>query len=480
MNFALIFYMIGWILEAEAVLLLPAGITALICHESCSSAIFITAVICAVPGLLLLLFRRPARREFSLKEGYLTVALSWILLSLTGMLPFLISGEIADPINAFFETVSGFTTTGSSILTDIDHMPHGLLFWRSFMHWIGGMGILVFVISVVPLVGGTRMNLMKAESPGPSVTRILPTAKNSARILYVIYGAMTLTQIGLLLASGMQPFDALTISFGTAGTGGFGVNNTSCAGYTAVQQGIIAVFMILFGVNFNAWFFMVQKKWKSVIGMEEVRYYLLIIAAATLLITLNIRNAFPSINEAFRQAFFQVGSIITTTGYSTVDFNTWPALSGTILVLLMFIGACSGSTGGGIKVCRFIILVRVVRRELRSYLYPGAVTAIRLDGRKVERPLLTGIYSFMAVYFLIFAASMMIVSLDGFDFTTNFTAVAATLNNVGPGLSLVGPEDNFSFFSGLSRFVLSLDMLIGRLEIFPFLMLFIPRAWKKF
>lgn len=479
MNFALVFYIIGWMLDMESLMMLAAGLTAVIYHEDCHMAIFASAVLCFALGTVMIL-RPPARREFTLKEGYLTVSLCWIILSLTGMMPFLLSGAIPDPVNAFFETVSGFTTTGSSILEDIDHFPHGLLFWRSFTHWIGGMGILVLVISVIPVVGGTRMNLMKAESPGPSVTRILPTAKNSARILYIMYFSMTAVQVILLLLTGMPVFDSITITFGTAGTGGFGVSNASCADYTAVQQVIITIFMILFGVNFNAFFLLLRRKWKSAFDIEEIRYYLIIIAAATVLIAGNIRSMYRSIGEALQQAFFQVGSIITTTGFCTTDYNGWPALSCTILVLLMFIGACSGSTGGGIKICRFIVMLKAVRREIRSYIYPGAVTPMRLDGKKVDQSLLQAVYSFLVLYFLVFVGSMLLVSLDGYDFTTNFTAVAATLNNVGPGLSLVGPVDNFAFFSGPSRFVLALDMLIGRLEIFPFIMLFIPRAWKKF
>ena len=456
-----------------------SGCVALIYQEDCYMVIFLAALICFVLGTLLIV-RKPAHREFSLKEGYLAVSLCWIIMSLTGMLPFLFSGAIPDPINAFFETVSGFTTTGSSILTDVESMPRGLLFWRSFTHWIGGMGILVLVISVIPIVGGTRMNLMKAESPGPSVTRMLPTAKNSARILYIMYFVLSASQAVLLLINGMPAFDALTITFGTAGTGGFGVSNASCAGYTALQQMIIAIFMILYGVNFSAYFFLIRRKWRDAAGIEEVRYYLIVIAVATAVITWNIRSSCGSLWESFRLAFFQVSSIITTTGFCTTNFNDWPVLSCTILVLLMFIGACSGSTGGGIKVCRIVVMTKAIRREVRPYLYPGAVTPIRLDGKKVSNSLLRSIYSYLALYCLIFIGSLLIVSLDGYDFTTNFTAVAATLNNIGPGLSLVGPAENFSFFSGLSRFILSMDMLIGRLEIFPFLMLFLPRAWKKF
>ncbi len=479
MNYSLIFYIIGWMLDLEAGMLCLSGCTALIYHEDCYKWIFLTALICLVFGSILI-FRKPSNKEFSLKEGYLAVSLSWIIMSLTGMLPFLLSGAIPDPINAFFETVSGFTTTGSSILTDIESMPHGLLFWRSFTHWVGGMGILVLVISVIPVVGGTRMNLMKAESPGPSVTRILPTAKNSARILYMMYFVLSAAQVIMLLISGMPVFDSLTITFGTAGTGGFGVSSASCADYTAVQQVIITIFMILFGINFNAYFFIITRKWRDASAIEEIRYYLLFIAAAIVIITTNIRGLYDSLGESLLNASFQVGSIITTTGFCTTDFNTWPALSCSILVILMFIGACSGSTGGGIKVCRIVVLAKASYREARSYIYPNVVTPIRLDGKRVSDSLLRSIYSYLAVYCLIFVGSVLIVSLDGYDFTTNFTAVAATLNNVGPGLSMVGPAENFAFFSGLSRIVLSLDMLIGRLEIFPVLLLFFPSAWKKF
>ncbi|MBR2737026.1 MAG: TrkH family potassium uptake protein [Firmicutes bacterium] len=479
MNLPLIFYIVGWMLNTEALFMAPSILVSLIYGESCSS-LLISALICLGCGAALTI-RKPQNRNFTLKEGYLSAALVWIIMSLTGMLPFLLSRSITDPVEALFEAMSGFTTTGASILSDIEALPHGVFFWRSTTHWIGGMGVLVFLIAIIPLFGGSKMNLMKAESPGPSITRILPTAKETAGALYKIYIGMTLLQILLLLAGGMPAFDALTITFGTAGTGGFGVLNDSCASYSAYSQIVITVFMILFSINFNAYFYLLRRKWKESISIEEVRWYLLIIAAATAVIAFSIRDLYSSTGQTILQAAFQAASIISTTGFSTTDFGIWPVLACEILILLMFIGACSGSTGGGFKVCRIVVLVKTLGNELLQYIYPGSVRQVRMDGKKTEDSVRRSIHVFLAAYVMIFIVSVLLISItDHYDFLSNFTAVAATIGNIGPGLGEVGPASNFSGYSDFSQLVLIFDMPAGRLEIFPVLLLLYPPAWKRF
>ena len=479
MNFSLIFYIIGWSLNADAAFMLPPVLVSLIYGESIR-ALLLSALICLICGITLTC-RRPANRYFTLKESYLTAALTWIILSLGGMLPFLLSGSITSPVNALFESVSGFTTTGASILADVEAVPHGILFWRSMTHWIGGMGVLVFLIAIIPLFGGSKMNLMKAESPGPSVTRILPTAKESAGVLYRIYIFMTLLQTVLLAAGGMPLFDALTITLGTAGTGGFGVLNDSCASYSIYAQIVITVFMILFSINFNTYFHLIRRKWKDAFSIEEVRWYLILIAAATGIIASGIRERCASAGQAVQQAAFQVASIISSTGFSTADFATWPVLACEILIFLMLVGACSGSTGGGFKICRLLVLVKTLRRELLQYVYPGSIRPVRMDGKKASDTVVHSIHVFLGAYVMIFTASVLLISIcDSPDFLTGFTAVAATLSNIGPGLGEVGPTGNFSGFSAFSRIVLIFDMLAGRLEFFPLLLLFSPAAWRRF
>lgn len=479
MNYSIVFYIIGWILNIEASFMLLPGITALIYQEKEGFSFVITIILCLCIGIPLTV-KKPLNRVFYLREGFVTTSVSWIVLSCIGALPFWISGCITNPVDALFETVSGFTTTGASILTDVEALPYCMLFWRSFTHWIGGMGVLVFLLILLPMTGGSHMNLMKAESPGPSVSRLLPKVSSTARILYLIYIFMTAVEIALLLLGGMPLFDSLTLSFGTAGTGGFGIRNDSIASYTVYEQVIITIFMILFGVNFNAYFFILLKKYKQAFDSEEVRAYLIIILVSTLAITFNTHKMFSGYAEAFQQAAFQVGSIITTTGYATTDFNLWPQTSRAILVMLMFIGACAGSTGGGMKVSRFLILFKTVAKELKLLLHPKSIKKIRIDGKAVEHETIRSTNVYMFTYVLIFAASMLVLTLDNLDMTTTFTAVAATLNNIGPGLELVGPTGNFSIFSNLSKLVMIFDMLAGRLELFPLLLLFTKSTWKKF
>lgn len=480
MNYAMIRYIIGWILNFEAAFMSPSFVVGLIYREKSAWAIFATMLLCLVIGVPMVLLKRPKQAVFYAKDGFVSVGLSWVVLSVMGALPFVISGSIPHPVDALFETVSGFTTTGSSILSDVEALPKCMLFWRSFTHWVGGMGVLVFMLTILPMSGGYHMNLMRAESPGPSVERFVPTVKSTAKILYGIYICLSLLELLLLLVGKMPIFDALTLTFGTAGTGGFGIKNDSIGSYTTYQQTVITIFMILFGVNFNVYFLFLLKKIRQGLKNEELRAYLGIILGAILLITVNIAGKFGNPFLAFHHAAFQVGSIITTTGYSTVDFDTWPTFSKTVLVLLMFIGASAGSTGGGIKVSRIVILAKSVKKELKQYLHPHSISKIKMDGKPVEHEVVRSINVFLIAYLLIYAVSMLIVSLDNFDFTTTFTSVAATINNIGPGLDLVGPAANFGILSVPSKLVLVFDMLAGRLEIFPLLLLFVPDTWRKF
>ena len=480
MNYAMIRYIIGWILNFEAAFMSPSFVVGLIYREKSVWAIFATMLLCLVIGVPRVLLKRPKQAVFYAKDGFVSVGLSWVALSVMGALPFVISGSIPHPVDALFETVSGFTTIGSSILSDVEALPKCMLFWRSFTHWVGGMGVLVFMLTILPMSGGYHMNLMRAESPGPSVERFVPTVKSTAKILYGIYICLSLLELLLLLVGKMPMFDALTLTFGTAGTGGFGIKNDSIGSYTTYQQTVITIFMILFGVNFNVYFLFLLKKIRQGLKNEELRAYLGIILGAILLITVNIAGKFGNPFLAFHHAAFQVGSIITTTGYSTVDFNTWPTFSKTVLVLLMFIGASAGSTGGGIKVSRIVILAKSVKKELKQYLHPHSISKIKMDGKPVEHEVVRSINVFLIAYLLIYAVSILIVSLDNFDFTTTFTSVAATINNIGPGLDLVGPAANFGILSVPSKLVLIFDMLAGRLEIFPLLLLFVPDTWRKF
>lgn len=479
MNFRIIAYIVGWVCNFQAIFMVLPCITALVYQEHEFFAFLISMILCLIVGIPLTA-RKPKNKVFYTKDGCVAVALSWLALCIFGSVPFVLSGSIPHPIDAFFETVSGFTTTGSSILTDVEVLPHCILMWRSFTHWIGGMGVLVFILTLLPLAGGYHMNLMKAESPGPSVGKLLPKVQSTAKILYKIYIALTVALIILLLLGGMPLYDSLCAAFGTAGTGGFGIKSDSMGSYSLYIQIVITIFMILFGVNFNVYFLLLTRKFSQALKSEEVRCYFFVIIASALMITFNVRHLFDNVWEALQQAFFQVGSIITTTGYATTDFNQWPAVSRTILVLLTFCGACAGSTGGGIKISRLLLLAKSVRKELHLYLHPNAVKKIKMDGKAVSHEVMRATNIYMIVYLMIVATSIFIISFDEFDLVTNFTAVVTTLNNVGPGLSLIGPTGNFGIFSPLSKLVLSFDMLAGRLELFPILILFLRETWKKF
>ena len=478
MNISIIRYLLGKVLGIEGALLLFPVAAAVFYRETFGWVYFACAVGCLILGTLVSL-QKPSSTVFYLKEGCVTTALSWILLSAFGALPLWITGEIPHYYDSLFEIISGFTTTGASILTDVEALSHCSLFWRSFTHWIGGMGVLVFLLAVVPLSGGSNINLMRAESPGPSVGKLVPRVRHTARLLYIIYFALTLAEILVLLCLGMPLFDSLCTGLGTAGTGGFGILNTSIASYSMAIQWVVTIFMILFGVNFNAYYFIVFHQAKKAFQMEEVRWYFAVILASIVVITANIRHLFATGLEALTASAFQVGSIITTTGFSTVDFNVWPTASKLILVILMFCGACAGSTGGGIKVSRFILLFKTIRKELLSFIHPKSVMKIQMDEKPVEHEVMRSTNVYFITFMTIFSLSVFLVSLEGKDLVTTFTSVAATINNIGPGLDLVGPAANYSHMSVFSKFVLMFDMLAGRLELFPMLILFHPAIWKE-
>lgn len=478
MNYSMVFYILGHILKFESAFLMLPVIVGLLYGEDDVTAYLFVAALCLILGMVLSR-RRPASPSLYTREGFVTVALSWIIMSVFGAMPFVLSGDIPSYVDALFETISGFTTTGSSILTDVEALSHANLFWRSFTHWIGGMGVFVFIMAILPLMGGSTMNLMKAESPGPSVSKLVPHVKDTAKILYGMYLAITVAEIILLCVFGMPLFDSLCTTFGTVGTGGFGIKNSSIAAYSPALQNIVTIFMILSGINYSFYFLILSKKVKDAFHIEEVRWYLLIILISVIAIIYDIRNLYPTIGETARHAFFQVGSIITTTGYATTDFDLWPSMSKTILVVLMFIGACAGSTGGGMKVSRLVILFKTIKKELSLISHPREVRKIRMDGHVVEHSILRSSNVFLVIYFVLLLGSTLLISIDEFDFTTNFTAVVSALNNIGPGLNLVGPTQNFSLFSPFSKVVLMFDMLAGRLELFPMMALLIPSTWKR-
>ncbi|RHA69047.1 TrkH family potassium uptake protein [Roseburia intestinalis] len=478
MNYSIVLYILGCVLKFESAFLVLPALVGLIYREHASVSYLAVAVLCLILGFLLT-HKKPRSTNLYTREGFVAVALSWIIMSIFGAIPFVLTGDIPFYVDALFETISGFTTTGSSILTDVESISKASLFWRSFSHWIGGMGVFVFIMAILPMMGGSTMNLMKAESPGPSVSKLVPHVKDTAKILYGIYIAITICEATILRALGMPLFDSLTTTFGTVGTGGFGIRNDSIAGYSPAIQITITVFMILSGINYTAYFYILTGKIKELFKIEEVRWYLAIIFGSVAVITWNVRSLYPTFSETLRHAFFQVGSIITTTGYATTDFDLWPALSKTLLVTLMFIGACAGSTSGGIKVSRILILLKTIRKELSLIIHPRQVKKIRMDGHPVDHETLRSANVFLVVYFVLLLTSMLLISVDEFDFSTNFTSVVTVLNNIGPGLNLVGPTQNFSIFSPFSKFVLMFDMLAGRLELFPMMILLMPSTWKR-
>ncbi len=478
MNIKMILYVLGYIMKLEgALLVLPLFVT-MYYKEGNIPAFLLTILILFVFGHMMS-FKKPKNTIIYAKEGFVIVALSWFALSLFGALPFTISGEIPNYIDAVFEVISGFTTTGSSVLTDVEAMSKGLLFWRSFTHWIGGMGVLVFVLSIVPLAGGRSMHIMKAEVPGPTVGKLVPKIKESAKILYQIYIVLTIILIILLVAGKMPLFDSMVHAFGTAGTGGFGIKATSIGYYnSAYIDVVITIFMMLFGVNFNLFYLIITGSVIAALKSEELRNYIAIIAAAAVVMAINILPKYDNFFQALRYSAFQVGSVITTTGYSTADFNQWPMFSKIVIFLLMFIGACAGSTGGGIKVSRVTIAFKSIIQHIKGLIHPRYVGTVRFENNPIDSSTLKGVHIYLSVYFFIYLISILLVSVDNVDFETTVSAVTTCFNNIGPGFGLVGPAGNFDGFSYFSKIILSINMLLGRLEIFPILMLLSPSIWK--
>lgn len=482
MNFKITLRMLGNLLLIEALLLIPSvGLAVYDAEPIVLRALLITMLILMTLALVIRMSCKDAESTFYAREGFLLVAVAWIALSVFGALPFYLSGEIPHYVDAFFEIVSGFTTTGSSILTDVEAMSRPLLYWRSFSHWLGGMGILVFMLAIVPSVrgNGNSFHLLRAESPGPSIEKLAPKMQHHTIFLYGIYIALTLLCLAFLLMGGMSFFDSLCIAFGTAGTGGFGIRADSMASYPAFCQGVVTVFMALFGVNFNIYFFVLLRRWREALFDEELRVYLGIMASAIAVITLNVSHLFQNFWEALHHVAFSVSSVMTTTGYATADFDKWPELSRGILLVLMLFGASAGSTAGGIKIARLVIMSKSIGRETQRMLHPRSVMSVRMNNRPVGENTLRGVSVFLMYYMAIMVGSFLVISIDGFSLETNLSAVIACLNNIGPGLGMVGPAGNFAAYSPLSKLVLSLDMLLGRLEIFPLVMLFNPRSWNR-
>ena len=481
MNYKMMGRFLAQVLSIEGIFMVPALCISLYFGESAAVKGFLVtlAVIAAIAAILSLLCRG-APNAFNAREGLVCVGLIWIVMSLVGCLPFYISREIPSYVDAFFEIVSGFTTTGASIVPDVEALSNGILYWRSFSHWLGGMGVLVFLLAFTGEKGqGFTMHLLRAESPGPNVGKLVPKMRETAAILYLIYVILTIINIILLVVGAMPLLEAVSTAFGTAGTGGFGVKNDSLGSYSPYLQNVTTVFMILFGVNFSCYYLFLIRQWKSVLGDEELRLYLGIILGSILLIALDIRDMYATLEETIRHAAFQVGSIITTTGYATTDFDLWPSFSKTILLCLMVVGACAGSTGGGLKVARLLLLIKTLRRNIHQMLNPRKVEIVRNNGQTVSQNILDNTNAYLAAYMIILFSIFTIISLDGFSIETNLSATLCTFNNIGPGLDAVGPTCNFSQYSALSKIVLSWGMLAGRLEIFPILVLFSKDTWKR-
>lgn len=478
MNIRMMFYLLGWLFNTVAALMILPFTVSIYYGEDCGKYFLICSLAMFFIGMFLTR-KRPKNAKFYAKEGLVVTALSWLLLSITGCLPFFLSRTIPSFTNALFECISGFTTTGASILHEVENLPRCMNFWRCFMQWIGGMGVIVFMLALIPLSGGQDLYLMKAESPGPSVGKLVPKIQKTAYYLYAIYFALTMLQIISLLLVGMPFYDSVCTSFATTSTGGFGIKNDSLGGYSPAIQYVVALFLFLSGFNYNFFFFIWIKRLKDALHMEEIRAYIIIFFAATALIAINIFQTGYTASESFRHAFLQVGSIMTTAGFSSADFNMWPGFSQSIIVLLMFIGGCAGSTCGGIKVSRIMIYLKTVKKEIAQLCHPRNVKIIKIDDKPLAHNVLRSANIFFIVYMLLFVVSTLLISIDEFDLVTNFTAVASALGNIGPGLSLVGPTGNFDLYSGFSKYVLMFDMLAGRLELFPLLVCLSPSTWKK-
>lgn len=479
MNYRTVFNTLGRVILLEAALfILPAAVS-LIYRESCVFSFLIAAGIAVITGFSLTALCKSGKRNLSISDGFAIVALSWVSISFIGCLPFVISGEIPRLPDAFFETVSGFTTTGASILTDVEKLSHGLLFWRSFTHWLGGMGVLVFIMAIMDKAPDRSINILRAEMPGHSVDKFTPKARNTAKALYYIYLTMTMLELTLLLCGGMPVFDSVVHALGTAGTGGFGIKADSIASYSPYLQWVITVFMLLFGVSFNVYYLIILRRWKSVISSNELWCYLGIFAVSVIIVTVNIYPVYGNLSDSVRLSAFQISSIVTTTGYATADFDLWPQLSKALIFLLMFVGGCMGSTAGGFKISRICCLFQTARNEIQRSLSPRTVNAVRLNSRTLSREEEKGVLNYLVLYLGVIIATFLIISFEPFGFETNLSAAVSCVNNIGPGFDLIGPASSYAQYSDFSKFILSLAMLMGRLEIYPLISLLIPRTWAK-
>ncbi|MBQ0083668.1 MAG: TrkH family potassium uptake protein [Clostridiales bacterium] len=479
MNKRMIFSSVGMVLMFESALLVLPIITSLIYGEKCVFAFLITAVGAFLAGLLIKVLSRPKTHVIYAKEGFVIVAFTWIVLSLVGALPFVLSGEIPSYADAFFETVSGFTTTGASVVTNVEELSHGVLFWRSFTHFIGGMGILVFVMAIMPKVSDRPMHILRAEMPGPVIGKVVPKARETAKILYLIYIAVTLLEAILLSFGDMSIFESLLHALGTAGTGGFGLKADSIVSYSAYTQWVITIFMYVFSVNFNLYYLLLIRNFRSALSSRELWFFFGVVAASVGVITINIYSIYGNTADSVRHSAFQVATVLSTTGYSSADFNTWPLLSKTLLVCLMFMGGCAGSTAGGIKASRILMMFKIIGKEIRRAIHPRSVDTVRMDGKSVDNATVRSVTNYFLIYFVCFIAIFLLLGFEPFDFETNFTATTACFNNIGPGLGMVGPMGSYSGYSVFSKVLLSFAMLFGRLEIFPMIVIFVPSTWKK-
>ena len=477
MNRSMIRYVMGSMLLLEGALLLLPVIISFIYREPEGVVYFAVAVACIILGFVIRAFKFKNKNFFT-KDGFVCVSLCWLVLSLVGAVPFVLTGEIPSYVDAMFETISGFTTTGATILTDVEFLSKTSAFWRVFTHWIGGMGVLVFIIAIMPLSGNSSMYLYQAESPGPSAGKLVPRMRQTAFLLYTIYFGITMTELVALLIAGLSPYDAICTTVATVGTGGFGLYNSSIGGFSPAVQIIVGIFMVLCAVNFNFYYYIIFRKFKDAFAMEEVHFFFATVITVTAIITINIKSMYSSVFEAGRHAFFQVASLISSTGFSTVDYDKWPELSKALILCLMFVGACAGSTGGGLKVSRFLIALKAVLNEVELIAHPHGVRRVRMNRKVVENSVVRSVMGYVAVSVCILMGSTLLLSVDGFSFTTNFTAVLSCMSNMGPGLEMVGPAGNYSAFSDFTKIVMMFDMLAGRLEIFPVLILFSPSLWR--
>ncbi len=480
MNRRMVIRMVGQIIKlVGAVMVLPLIVSAIYEEWNCIIAFSITILVSLVIGFAMTLICKPSNKVIYSREGFVIVSLSWLMLSLIGCVPFLLTREIPGFFDAFFETVSGFTTTGSSILRDVESMSHGLLFWRSFTHWLGGMGVLVLIMAIIPTDSGRAMHILRAEMPGPIVGKLVPKIKDTAKILYLIYLVLTVVEACFLLFGGMPLFDSIVLSLGTAGTGGFGVHGDSIASYNPYLQWVITAFMILFGINFNLYYLLLLRKFSIVVRNTELWLYFIMILVSSGIITYSIYPMYNNFGDAARHSVFQVAAIMSTTGYASADFNLWPEFAKAVIFVLLFVGGCAGSTAGGFKLSRLMLLFKLIQRDVKKMLHPRSVATVRLEGKPIDNATLNGVSSYFAIYFVMIIAVFLIISFEPFDFQTNFTAAVTCFNNVGPGFGNIGPMNGFADYSDFSKLVLSIAMLFGRLEIYPLLLAFYPKTWTR-